>query len=118
MNPLDYCIDKVRQHDSGGRIRVYAVATCNKGKIIAEYGNSYIKSHPMQAMFASAVGLDQKKFLHAEVGCLIACMRRKVLPHKLYVARVCRNGDIAPACPCPICQHALELSGVRDVITT
>lgn len=118
MNPLDYCIDKARQHDSGGRIRVYAVATNKQGRIIAEAGNDYCKTHPTQAMYASSVGLGEKQYLHSEVACLIICLRKRVVPVKMYVARVHRDGRVAAACPCVICAKAIEMSGVRDVITT
>lgn len=103
---LDKVIEKARQHDSGGRCSVYCVALNRRGRSIAEGGNSYIKTHTVQAEFSLKAGLADKQCLHAEVKTLIACKGRKI--GKLIIARVDSNGEPRLAKPCPICQSMIE----------
>lgn len=60
------------------------------------------------------VGLSQEKvFLHAEVLALLRAGDRPV--HKIYVERYHKNGKPACAKPCPICQEAIRMWGVKVI---
>ena len=105
---IDYCIEKARQSDSGGRVTVYAVATDKRGRILAEGHNLYTKSHTIQALYAKRVGLPNKQFLHAEIKVLTHALKSSIMPSRLYIARVGRNGEALPALPCKICALYIE----------
>lgn len=108
---LDYAIEKARDLDPDENdVRVYAVITNKRGKILSEGPNSYTKSHPIQAKYAKQVGNEKAIYLHAEVNALVRCRSNDA--HKMYVARVGKTGDPLPACPCEICQVAIETSGI------
>ncbi len=49
---LEYALENVKEHDSGGRVNVYAVLTDKRGRILAENGNLYNKSHPAAQKYA------------------------------------------------------------------
>ena len=113
---LDYCIDKARRHASNGRVVCYAVICDKKGNILSEAGNQYLVSHPYQFKIAKKVGLEEKQFLHAEVAAIVKLPRNTKQPHSIYISRVRKDGTPAPAAPCPICQHALSLLGIKNII--
>ena len=85
-----------------------------KGRIISIGKNSYVKTHPLQAMYASKVGLHHKAFLHAELDAIIKC-KDLSKAKKIFVARVKRNGEYGNAEPCPICQEAIKDAGIKEV---
>lgn len=58
-------------------------------------------------------GHPEKMYLHAEVQALLRCGDKK--PYKLIVQRFDSEGKPAMAKPCPICQKALQLYGVKEV---
>ncbi len=116
---LSYAIQKCREHDSGGRVNVYAVACDRRGNIICEAGNSYISSNKVQRFFAKAVGLDDKVYSHAEtkVIAMLAGMRKSC--HTLYIARATPDSLTAlPAAPCAICSEAIRYSQIKNVVHT
>lgn len=103
---LDRVVEKARNHDSGGRCSVYAVALNKRGRIVAEGGNSYIKTHTVQAEFSIKAGLADKQCLHAEVKTLISAKGKKIA--KLLIARVDSDGQPRIAKPCPVCQAMID----------
>jgi tRNA(Arg) A34 adenosine deaminase TadA len=108
---LDYAIKKARELDPNENdVRVYAVITDKRGRVLSEGPNSYTKTHPLQAMYAKKVGNEKAIYLHAEVTALVRC--RSTEAYKMYVARVGKQGEALPACPCVICQAAIEASGI------
>lgn len=108
---LDYAIEKARDLDvDENYVRVYAVITDKRGKIVSEGPNSYKKTHPLQAKFARMVGNEEAVYLHAEIQAMVKCKEGQ--GHKMYVARVGRTGNPLPACPCKICQLAIEQLGI------
>ena len=100
---LKYALSKCNEHESYGRVNVYAVLTDKRGRILAENGNLYNKSHPAAQKYAIKTGQSEhKSFLHAEIRTLLAYRgRHKHL--KLYVASMDRNGNIRCAFPCKMC---------------
>lgn len=94
--------------------RYLITATCRDrhGKIISSAQNSYTKTHPIQAHFASLAGLPAKKYLHAEILSLIRCGDKK--PYSITIS----SDGLTKPYPCPICQKAIETWGVVKVIVT
>jgi len=104
---LDYAIEKAREiNPDENHVRVYAVITDKRGRIIAEGKNNYVKSHPLQAYYAKMVDNENAIYLHAEIQAMVKCDSNNA--HKMYVARVSRQGHPMPARPCKICQTAIE----------
>jgi len=102
-----------------GQQRVAAILVDRKGRVIARAVNSYNKTHPLQKQWATeAEANEHKASIHAEIGCLIKSLRSKSIPHKIYVARVGKNGQQLPSFPCKTCQHALRKMGVVEIENT
>lgn len=100
-----------------GRQTVVAILTDKKNNVISIGHNSYEKTHPTQWKYAQQV--EEKKhscYLHAEVDALTKDKKKK--GEKLFVARVYRDGSFALAKPCPLCEKAIEDSGIKEVIYT
>ena len=115
---LLYALQKAFQHNSGGRQRLYAVATDHKGNIIAEAGNSYVISHPLQYKYALRAGHPEACFLHAEIHLLAKLAKSRKACNTVYIARAKRDGSEGLAKPCPICSMALEAAGIVNIVYT
>lgn len=119
---LNKAFHKACKHSSGGRQRIWAIATDKRGRVVAEGGNSYVVSHPKQADYARRAGRNQACFLHAEISVLISLYRVKKVCHTLYIARAKKNaqGVDVPglAKPCEICAKALAEAGITKIIWT
>ena len=89
-------------------VRVYAIATNKRGQILAERGNSYHKSHPIQKKWAMAVFQPEREFLHAEVSTLIAALKTGKKIDKLCIGRVDKQGNRKNGKPCIVCATMLE----------
>ena len=89
-------------------VRVYAIATNKRGQILAERGNSYHKSHPIQKKWAMAVFQPEREFLHAEVSTLIAALKTGKKIDKLIIGRVDKQGNRKNGKPCIVCATMLE----------
>ena len=97
------------------RFRVSAIITDSKGNILSKALNSYEKTHPIQAAYANKVKRPTKIYLHAEIAALIKCRKK---PHTIIVSRFLKDGSMALAKPCPVCQLALKEAGVKKVCYT
>jgi tRNA(Arg) A34 adenosine deaminase TadA len=53
-----------------------------------------------------------KSFLHAEIACLIKAKGRG---YKLVVERYNKLGKPMLAMPCPICQEAIRIAGIKRI---
>ena len=93
---------------------ITAIIYDKNGRIISIGKNSYVKTHPKQALHAARVGRPEKVFLHAEMDAIIRC-RDLSKAHRIFVSRVSRKGSYVNAKPCPICQDALKEAGVTNV---
>jgi len=107
-------IDSIEDHGHNRHL-VSAVITDSCGKIISKASNSYNKTHPLQAKHACKTSKPDKIYLHAEIAALVKCHK---MPHTLYVFRFLRDGNMALAKPCPVCDLALREAGVKKVIYT
>lgn len=90
-----------------------AFAYDKRGKLLAVGRNSYVKTHPMQARYATKVGLPNKVYLHAELDALLKCKDQQV--HKMVVMRIGKDGSYMNAKPCEGCQLALKDFRVKRV---
>ena len=94
--------------------RIGCVVVDKKNRVIS-IGFNKRKTHPVQGQLASKYGKKGQIFLHAEIDALVKTRKK---PHKIYVARVKRNGKDGLAKPCPICQAAIESAGIKKVFYT
>jgi len=83
---------------------------------IAVAFNDYRKSHPLMRQLAAKVGLHEKLYLHAEVLAILRSGDRKI--SSIYIERYNTDGSPAMAKPCPVCQEAIQLWGIKNVFYT
>ena len=86
-----------------------------KGQIVSQAENSYKKTHPLQAMYASQCGEPYKVYLHAEIAALV---KAKGKGYKIHVERHSKAGMPLLAQPCPICMLAIKEAGIKVVSFT
>ena len=94
--------------------RITAVIFDKRGRVLSIGQNSYVKTHPMQAMYAKKVGSPFKQFLHAEIHAIIRC-RDLSKAHKIFVSRWNKNGEPLLAKPCKVCQSAIKAAGIEII---
>lgn len=85
-----------------------------KGNLLAVGRNSYVKTHPLQAKAASAVGQPKRIYLHAEIDA-ITKVRDWSLAHKIVVVRRGATGTEMLAKPCPICEYVIKQTGIKKI---
>ncbi len=91
-----------------------AVIYDKRGRVISVGQNSYVKTHPLQALHAQRAGLPEKQFLHAEIHAIIRC-KDLTKAHRIFVSRWDSKGNPALAKPCPVCVSAIEAAGIQLV---
>lgn len=101
---LEYCVKKAREGDSGGRCRVYSVATDKRGNYLGEAMNDYLKTNTSQKKWSLRCGQHGKEYLHSEVLTMLRSAKSGRKVTDLYIARVDKQGNIKNAKPCAICQ--------------
>lgn len=85
-----------------------------KGRILSIGKNSYIKTHPLQAKHAEAVGQPYKQTLHAEIHAIARCKDIEKA-HRILVLRFNKDGSPALAKPCPICLSAIAMTPIKVI---
>jgi len=124
---LHYALVKAREHDSGGAVRIWAVVTDKRYQIVAEAGNDYFHSHPLQKHFMIKSGRyknEKYKYepYHAEIKVLSILQSMRLTGTKLFIARASREMEARIAKPCAACQAAInELGkslGIKEVYYT
>lgn len=96
-----------------GQYRVAATAFGIHGSPLYTGTNSYVKTHPVQAMLAKMVGMPDRIYLHAEIDALV---RAGSQVHTMVVTRVGAANQRLPSKPCAICRLAMRRAGVRRVL--
>lgn len=96
------------------RHHIIATVRDKKGRVLAMACNSYTKTHPLQAKYASLCGLPDKQFLHAEVAVILR-VRDLSKAHSIKVERYNAKGLPVCAKPCIICQRVIDASGIENV---
>jgi len=93
---------------------ITAIIYDKKGRILSIGKNSYVKTHPKQALHAAKVGRPEKIFLHAEMDAIIRC-KNLSRASKILVSRVSKKGKYVNAKPCPVCESAIKEAGIKNV---
>lgn len=95
--------------------KVTAYIYDKKGKLLAVGHNSYTKTHPKQAYFASKAGVGRKTYLHAEIAALIRVGKNSGHAYRIHVERRLRNGTLGCSKPCSVCTLAIQEAGIKIV---
>lgn len=85
-----------------------------KGNLLSVGRNSYVKTHPIQAKAAKAVGQDQRIYLHAEIHALVQ-IKDWDDAYKINVVRYGSNGEPLNAAPCEICTYVIKQTGIKRI---
>ena len=93
---------------------ITAVIYDRRGRVLSIGQNSYIKTHPLQALHAQRTGHPHRIFLHAEVSAITRCRNLK-RAYRMLVTRYDSQGNPALAAPCPVCQSAILAAGIKIV---
>ena len=96
------------------RFDITAFIYDKRGRVLSVCKKSYVKTHPLQNHHACKVGLPDKQFLHAEIHAIARC-KSLHKAHRIVVMRYDRSGNPKNAKPCPVCQSAIESSGIKVV---
>lgn len=96
------------------RFAITAIAYDKRGRVLALGKNSYVKTHPIQAEHAVAVGEPHKIFLHAEIAALLKIKDTSKVS-RFVVFRYNSDGTPGNAKPCKVCARALKLAGITNV---
>ena len=99
------------------KVDITAFIYDKKGNLLSVGKNSYVKTHPLQAKHAKAVGEVNKIFMHAEINAIAKC-RNLSQAYKMVITRFTRSGEEALAKPCKICQRAISYTNIKEVIHT
>jgi tRNA(Arg) A34 adenosine deaminase TadA len=75
--------------------------------------NSYSKSHPLMLHLNREVGHPEQIYLHAEISAILRARDKPI--HRIVVERYNAKGLPANAAPCPICQRAIKMFGIKIV---
>jgi deoxycytidylate deaminase len=88
-----------------------------KGKLLSIGTNSYVKTHPIQAKAAKAVGEPCRIFLHAEIAAIVR-LKDWTKAHTMVLTRFKKDGSEGLSKPCKACQHVINLTGIHNVYYT
>lgn len=98
---------------SNRRHEVKATIYDKRGRVLSVGYNSYVKTHPRMLEYAQKAHLYHKIYLHAEIASIIKCKRG--VPYKIKVERYDIKGNPKLAAPCPVCQIAIKMAGIKLV---
>ncbi len=94
--------------------QITAVIYDKRGRVLSVGQNSYIKTHPLQALHARRVGEEHKIYLHAEISAITRC-RDLTRAHRMLVTRYGNHGQPLLAKPCRVCASAIVAAGIEIV---
>lgn len=96
------------------KYEITAIIYDRRGNVLSIGKNSYVKTHPLQARYASQVGEPNKVFLHAEIDAIVKC-KQLDRAHKIVVLRYLESGIPAMAKPCKICRQAIRKTPIQYI---
>mgnify|MGYP006385453123 CR=1 FL=1 len=96
------------------RPNVTAFVYDRKGNLLSVGRNSYVKTHPVQAKAAKAVGQEQRIYLHAEIHALVQ-IKDWQDAYRIQVVRFGAKGEPLNANPCEICRHVINQTGIKRI---
>jgi tRNA(Arg) A34 adenosine deaminase TadA len=94
--------------------KLTAIIYDRRGRVLSIGQNNYLKSHPYQASLAKQVRLPEKIYLHAEINAIIKCPDLS-RAYRIFISRFDQLGNARLAKPCPVCDEAIRLSGIKYV---
>lgn len=97
---------------NNARFRLAAIAV-DKNGVIRGVGINSHKSHPTMSKLAKSYGHEDQINLHAEIASIL---KARCEIESLIVVRLLRNGETALAKPCAICDAAISMARIRNVI--
>lgn len=97
--------------------RLCSVITDRKGNVLSIGQNSYTKTHPLQFHAARNQGKEQACFLHSEIAALVRLGRNVHKARNIYVARLDKQGNVALAKPCVVCQSVIDSLNLNVMYT-
>lgn len=100
------------------KYRLVAIITDKKGNMLSTGVNSYSKTHPAQAKFASKSSNPKRVMLHAEIDAINKLKSKTLKPYAIYIARVNKNGEVGLAKPCDCCMAAITAHKIKKIIHT
>lgn len=117
-NYLDQCCAIAEGLDEDDyKYRMAAIICDSRGNVLSRGTNSYTKTHPLQARYATKCFEGGRIFRHAEIHA-ISRLGRDASPKRIYIGRVNRNGTRGLAKPCRICEKAIKEAGITEVCYT
>jgi len=93
---------------------ITAIIYDKRGRVLSIGKNSYVKTHPYQKELACKCGFPDRIFIHAEIQAILKC-KNLTQAHKIFVSRYSIAGKPMNAKPCPICEEAIRLAGIKHV---
>lgn len=93
--------------------KLVAFGLDNKNRIISIGYNSYTKTHPLQAKYATMMGVPNKIYLHAEVSAIIGANEQICT---IVVSRVNNHGRLLLARPCECCMQAIYDTNINKIV--
>ena len=99
------------------RFRITAFIYDKRGRLLSTGHNSYIKTHTLQAKYATAAGKPDAIYLHAEVAAIVK-LRNWKEAYKITIVRYTRKGESALASPCAICRSVIKQTGIKEICYT
>lgn len=111
LNILWFNLARLESLKTDFRSRVGAVVV-RKGKVVSIGRNHPHKTHPLMKKY------HEHKTIHAEVDCIIGTDRDLLKGSVMYVYRELRDGTVAIAKPCEVCQLILKDIGIKKVYYT
>jgi tRNA(Arg) A34 adenosine deaminase TadA len=96
------------------RQAITAIIYDKKGRVLSIGQNNYLKSHPLQAHHADAVGEPYKIFLHSEIHAITRCPDISKA-YRISVFRYGKDGRPMLAAPCPICRSAIAATPIKII---
>lgn len=79
-------------------------------KTVVSFGFNSNRTHPRSKSYSQT--------LHAELDALIGLSYDQLKHCTAYVYREYKTGGMAMSKPCGMCEHALRMSGIKDVFYT
>lgn len=95
------------------RVNVISTTFDKRGRVISKAQNSYTKTHTEMFRLCRSIGVFERTYLHAEVHAIIKARGRTI--HKISIERYDKAGNPKLAMPCPICQEAIRIAGIKVV---
>lgn len=93
---------------------VTALVYDKKGNLLSVGRNSYVKTHPVQAKAAMAVGQPKRIYLHAEIHAIVQLPKWEDA-YSIQVIRLGSDGKELLSKPCPVCMHVIKQTGIKRI---